>query len=80
MNKTEKIVEKTLKIIASCVIMEHIQVAEKYIDLAVKQILKRKTAKNYQYADKVRTAGHYKAMDLIKQREIENLFNFERRY
>jgi len=38
MNKTEKIVEKTLKIIASCVIMEHIQVAEKYVDLIINKL------------------------------------------
>ena len=76
MNKTEKIVEKTLKIIASCVIMEHIQVAEKYIDLAVKQILKRKTAKNYQYAATILIALHHQTIPIIKQ----TIFNSERRY
>ena len=44
----EKIVEKTLKIIGSCAIIRHIQITENYVDLAVRQILKRKTAKNYQ--------------------------------
>ena len=76
MNKTEKIVEKTLKIIASCVIMEHIQVAEKYVDLAIKQILKKHTSKNYRYAATMLIALHYQTIPIIKQ----TIFNFERRY
>ena len=80
MAKPYKIVEKAIKVIESCDNLKYIQIMDNYIDLAVKQILKRKTAKNYQYADKIQIAGHYKAMNLIKQGEIENLFNFERRY
>ena len=76
MNKTKKIVEKTLKIIASCVIMEHIQVAEKYIDLAVKQILKKRTRKNYNYTTMILMTLHYQTVHVIQQ----TIFNFERRY
>ena len=76
MNKTEKIVEKTLKIIASCVIMKHIQVAEKYVDLAIKQILKKRTSKNYNYATMILMTLHHQTVHVIQQ----TIFNFERRY
>ena len=67
MNKTEKIVEKTLKIIASCVIMKHIQVAEKYVDLAIKQILKKRTSKNYNYATMIFMTLHHQTVHIIQQ-------------
>lgn len=71
MNKQYKIAEKALKVIISCDSLKYVPMMDKYIDLAVKQILKRQTAENYQYAEKVLIAGHYKVFDLIKRRELE---------
>ena len=66
-----EIVEKTLKVIDSCTNLDYILMMNEYVDLASKQILKKKCTKNYILATTIREAAHYKVIGLLKLKELE---------
>ena len=70
MTKPIEIVAKALKVVDSCTNLDHISMLNNYIDLAKKQILKKKCTKNYLLATTIQRAAHYKVMGLLKLKEL----------
>lgn len=67
------IATKALDVIIKCDQLKYVRMMDRYVDLAVVQILKKKTAKKYEYATKLEAAAHCKVFNLIKERELKKM-------
>ena len=70
MAKPVEIYEKALKVISNCTDLKYMPRINRYVILADRQILKRKTAKNYEYAAELFKFLQWKHQDLINQKVL----------